>query len=48
MKLACVTISGVGAGLHVLSRSRAALAIGGAASSLGAVGALLLGVSLRV
>ena len=47
VKLGCVLISGAGAASHTRSRSRAALAVGGAASSLGALAALLLGVTLR-
>jgi len=47
VKLLAVAVSGVGAAIHVLGRSKAALAAGGALSSLGSVAALLLGVVLR-
>lgn len=46
-KLAAVAVTGLGAALHVLGRGKAALAVGGALSSLGAVAALLLGVVLH-
>lgn len=46
LKLALVALSGTGAAVHIVGRSKAALAFGGAASSLGAVGALALGVML--
>jgi len=47
VKLVLVTVSGVGAAAHVVGRSKAALAIGGAAAAIGAIGALFLGVLLR-
>jgi len=47
VKLVLVTMSGVGAAAHVVGRSKAALAIGGAAAAIGAIGALFLGVLLR-
>jgi len=47
VKLVLVAASGIGAGVHVQGRSRVALAVGGAAAALGAVGALFLGVLLR-
>jgi hypothetical protein len=47
VKLAAVAVSGVGAAVHVVGRSKAALAVGGAMSSLGGVAALFLGVVLH-
>ena len=47
VKLAAVAVSGVGAAVHVVGRSTAALAAGGAMSSLGGLTALLLGVVLH-
>jgi uncharacterized membrane protein len=46
VKLVVVALSGVGAAIHVVGRSRLALALGGAAAGLGALVALLLGVWL--
>lgn len=46
LKLAFVVLSGVGAGVHQHTRSRALLAAGGAVAGLGALGALLLGIVL--
>ena len=47
VKLAAVGVTAAGAAIHILGRSKAALAIGGALSALGAVAALLLGVMLH-
>ena len=47
LKLTAVAVSGIGAALHVFSRSKVALAVGGAMSSLGALAALLLGIVLH-
>jgi putative copper export protein len=47
VKMLFVAASGCGAAVHILGRGKAALAVGGALSSLGAVGALLLGISFR-
>lgn len=47
VKLAAVAVSGVGAAVHIVGRSKAALAIGGAMSSVGAIAALFLGVLLH-
>ncbi len=47
VKLAFVALTGAGAAVHRAASSRAALAIGGAASAIGALGALFLGVLLR-
>ena len=47
VKLAAVGVSGAGATVHILGKSKAALAIGGALSSLGAIVALFLGVVLH-
>jgi putative copper export protein len=47
VKLVAVAVSGVGAAVHILGRSKAALAVGGALSSLGGLAALLLGVVLH-
>ncbi len=46
MKLAVVALSGVAAMLHTLATSRVGLAVWGALSALGAIGALFLGVML--
>ena len=43
IKIMLVLISGAGAALHIRGGSKAALAIGGAMASLGAVGAMYLG-----
>ena len=47
LKLAAVGLSGGGAAVHIVGRSKAALAIGGALSSIGAIAALFLGVVLH-
>ena len=47
IKLLAVTASGVGAGVHVVSRSKLALAVGGSLAGLGALVALFLGVWLH-
>jgi len=47
VKLLVVGASGIAAGLHTVARTKAALAIGGAASGLTALLALFLGVLLR-
>lgn len=47
VKLLAVAASGIGAGIHAVSRSRAALAAGGAVAGIGALAALFLGVLLR-
>jgi len=47
VKLAVVGLSAAGAALHVASRSKAALAVGGALSSLGGLAALFLGIVLH-
>lgn len=47
VKLAVVGLSAIGAALHVASRSKAALAVGGALSSLGGLAALFLGIVLH-
>ena len=47
VKLAAVAATAIGAVVHVAGRSKAALAVGGAMSSLGAVAALFLGLVLR-
>jgi putative copper export protein len=46
-KLGAVAVTAVGAAVHVLGKGKAALAVGGAMSSLGALAALLLGVVLH-
>jgi len=47
IKFLMVIISGAGAAIHIVAKdSKAALAIGGAMASLGAVAALVLGVAL--
>ena len=48
VKLLLVTASGMGAAVHSFATSKLALAIGGAVGLLGALGALFLGVLLRV
>lgn len=47
VKLLLVALTGGGAAAHRTATSRKVLAIGGAASALGALGALFLGVQLR-
>jgi putative copper export protein len=47
VKLLLVTLTGVGAAVHRVAASKAALAAGGAAAAVGAVGALFLGVLLH-
>ncbi len=47
VKLVVVGLSAAGAALHVASRSKAALAVGGALSSLGGLAALFLGIVLH-
>ena len=47
VKLLLVTASGLGAAVHARGRSTIAFAAGGAAASIGAVGALFLGIVLR-
>jgi putative copper export protein len=47
LKLAAVAVTGVGAVVHIVGRSKASLAIGGALSSVGAIAALFLGVLLH-
>ena len=47
VKLLVVGLSAAGAALHVASRSKAALAVGGALSSLGGLAALFLGIVLH-
>jgi len=46
VKLTVVAASGAGAAFHTLSRSRAALAVGGALGLLGALAAVFFGVLL--
>ena len=47
VKLIAVAVTAVGAAVHIAGKSKAALAVGGALSSLGAVAALFLGVVLH-
>lgn len=47
IKLLLVLVSGGGAALHIVGRSKAALAIGGTMSALGSVGAMYLGFLLE-
>ena len=46
-KIAAVVVTGVGAAAHIVGKSKVALAVGGALSSLGAIAALFLGVVLH-
>ena len=46
VKLLAVAASGIGAGVHIVGRSKAALAIGGSLAGLGAIVALFCGVWL--
>ncbi|MFZ4585037.1 MAG: hypothetical protein ACOYNI_07380 [Acidimicrobiia bacterium] len=46
VKLLAVAVSGIGAAVHSYGHGKAALAIGGAMSALGALAALFLGVLL--
>ena len=47
VKLVLVAASGIGAAVHSQGRGKVALAAGGAAAAVGAIGALFLGVLLR-
>lgn len=47
VKLGFVVVTGAGAAVHIWGRSKVALAAGGAAAGIGAVGALFLGILLR-
>ena len=47
VKLVLVAASGIGAAVHSQGRGKVALATGGAAAAVGAIGALFLGVLLR-
>ena len=47
VKLLAVGVSGAGAAVHIVGKSKVALAVGGALSSLGAIAALFLGVVLH-
>ena len=47
VKLLLVALTGGGAAVHRAAASRRALAIGGAAAGIGALGALFLGILLR-
>ena len=47
VKLVLVAASGIGAAVHSQGRGKVALAVGGAAAAVGAIGALFLGVLLR-
>ncbi|MFN8051096.1 MAG: hypothetical protein U0Q22_06665 [Acidimicrobiales bacterium] len=46
LKFLLVVISGAGAGIHIIGKSKPALAIGGALASLGAIGAMFVGIAL--
>ena len=46
-KLVAVGVTGAGALIHIVGKSKVALAVGGALSSLGAMAALFLGVLLH-
>lgn len=46
LKIAVVAVSGIGAAFHAGARSKAAIAVGGAASGLAALVAVFLGVLL--
>ena len=47
VKLVAVAVAGAGAMIHSVGRSKAALAVGGAATALGSVAALFIGVWLH-
>jgi putative copper export protein len=47
VKVLVVTVAGVGAFLHTQARSKVGLAVFGALSALGALGALFLGIQLH-
>ena len=47
LKLVLVAVSGLGAAAHRATKTKAVLAIGGAAAAVGALGALFLGVLLH-
>ncbi|MBX7071225.1 MAG: hypothetical protein K1X38_17720 [Microthrixaceae bacterium] len=46
IKFLLVLVSGAGAAVHIVGRSKAALAVGGALSSLGAVASMYVGLML--
>ena len=46
IKFLLVIVSGAGAAIHIVGKSKAALAVGGALASLGAVAAMVVGVAL--
>jgi putative copper export protein len=47
VKLAAVAVTGVGAAVHIVGRSKGALAVGGALTSIGAIASLFLGILLH-
>lgn len=47
VKLAVVALSGVGAAVHTIGKSKVMLAVGGSLGGLGAIGALFMGVWLH-
>jgi putative copper export protein len=47
VKLLLVALTGIGAAVHRRSASKVALAVGGAATAIGAVGALFVGIQLH-
>jgi hypothetical protein len=47
IKVAVVAVAGVSAFLHTIARSKAGLAVFGALSALGALGALFIGIQLH-
>lgn len=47
VKLAVVALSGIGVAVHIVGRSKVALAVGGALGFLAALAAVVLGVTLR-
>jgi uncharacterized membrane protein len=47
VKVVAVAVSGAGAAVHIVGRSKATLAVGGVMSSVGAIAALFLGVVLH-
>ncbi len=46
IKFLLVLVSGAGAALHIVGRSKAALAVGGALSSVGAIASMYIGLML--
>lgn len=46
IKFLFVIVSAVGAAIHIIGKSKAAIAVGGALAGIGAIGAMYLGIAL--